>query len=889
MASGSAASDAGGPNSATASEKDASSAAAPPQQLQPPPPPLPASASTSASKLRSCVLCRRRKVRCDKADPCSNCRRGNIVCVFPSLDRPPRWARRLERLTHDGTLSSQDGSAATSQPNLAQAPHVMERLRTLESLVKELSGQLEQANAAAVSAASDASGPTSSGNSPRSSMAHGTGNSHDAAMSSIAGPTGIHKQFGRMVLKDANQSRYISSGFWSRVDDELHGLKMDLAGDDSDSSDGYPTSGRTRSMQEIDRTPSERHAFLFGHNLGSSRVDSREFHPLPSQIPFLLNTYSENVNIFTQAVHMPTLAKTVRDLRGADASTLPPSKEALLFAVYYAAVTSMEEDDVLNNFGTSKGELNLKFRLGLEHALARADFLNVPDLTVLQAFVVFLALARRHDSPRFVWMMVGLAIRMAQALGLQRDGTNFAHLSPYDVEIRRRVWWTLCMQLDVRASEDQGTEYMIAADSFDTKFPRNINDTDISPDTQETPQERKGLTDMTFPIDIFKICDITRRLMTLSGKQGSPSLEDQDRLLDELGGTLQSNYACYAQADPVISLWVGTTCLHLVVSKMTLIIYTPTLFSTTDQQKSAEIRNKLLKHAIQVAEWNHALNAEQNSRQWRWMYQTYTHWYAVVFMLIEVARRPLSPIVERAWLALHSTWLIPPQPTVHKKLQSWVPLRKLMAKARQHRASEIQRLRGDAHSLQQLELEDGNIPAITSQCPFYSGEEFRKYWLRLFTGPTDSSVHKQDIANFNNEIPGDSMASEPTGADQVKPQSVGLESHYPTSFPHDDLQSNTASDHVLHGPRQLSLPMVNHQYTGYAMEVQKSLPSDANDSSSMDPNSAAQWSGAASFLWTDTDPGADVFADLDLQMDIDNLGDNYWFDWAKDMDSAGTA
>lgn len=201
---------------AAASEKDASLAASPPKPS--PPPRSSASASASGPKLRSCVVCRRRKVRCDKANPCSNCRRGNIACVFPSSDRPPRWARRLERLTQDAAQSPQDGApaAATKQSDIAQAPHVMERLRSLESLVKELSSQLEHANAA-VSAASDASAPTSSGNSPSS-------HNHEAGggMPSIAGTAGIQKQFGRMVLKDANRSRYISSGFWSRVDVRLN-------------------------------------------------------------------------------------------------------------------------------------------------------------------------------------------------------------------------------------------------------------------------------------------------------------------------------------------------------------------------------------------------------------------------------------------------------------------------------------------------------------------------------------------------------------------------------------------------------------------------------------------------------------------------------------------
>lgn len=135
-----------------------------------------------ATKPRSCVVCRSRKVRCDKQSPCSNCRRANIACTVPSNDRPPRWARRL------------------AQP----APEdVMERLRTLEHLVKVLSGQLEEANARASSA-----GVSSAAQSPGSST-------HD--------PTGDHvqRQFGRLVLNDSNQSRYIGSGFWSRVNDEV--------------------------------------------------------------------------------------------------------------------------------------------------------------------------------------------------------------------------------------------------------------------------------------------------------------------------------------------------------------------------------------------------------------------------------------------------------------------------------------------------------------------------------------------------------------------------------------------------------------------------------------------------------------------------------------------
>jgi len=119
-----------------------------------------------------------------------------------------------------------------------------------------------------------------------------------------------------------------------------------LASDESDSSDDEASSGKSPSTQKVERTPSEHHAFLFGHNLSSLTHDLCEFHPLPSQIPFLLDVFAENVNFIIQIVHIPTVTKIVRDLRGSDVTRLTPANEALMFSIYYAAIISMEEDEV---------------------------------------------------------------------------------------------------------------------------------------------------------------------------------------------------------------------------------------------------------------------------------------------------------------------------------------------------------------------------------------------------------------------------------------------------------------------------------------------------------------------------------------------------------------
>ena len=189
--------------SALASEKNAT----PPASAGTPP-----SAPAPGPKSRSCIVCRTRKVRCDRQSPCSKCRRANIACVFPSTDRPPRWARRLERLTKNAAASNAP-APQEADPGVGK---VMNRLRNLEGLVKELSGQLEQARAAA----SSTGGGSSRGNSPGSST-QDRDVEHQADTSSATNTSSAQKQFGRLVVQDASRSRYVSSGFWSRVNDEV--------------------------------------------------------------------------------------------------------------------------------------------------------------------------------------------------------------------------------------------------------------------------------------------------------------------------------------------------------------------------------------------------------------------------------------------------------------------------------------------------------------------------------------------------------------------------------------------------------------------------------------------------------------------------------------------
>jgi hypothetical protein len=115
---------------------------------------------------------------------------------------------------------------------------------------------------------------------------------------------------------------------------------------ESDLSDDERSPGKSSSVQSWEQNPYERHALLFHHGLNPTTVDLQPFHPLPSQVPFLVDVFSENVNIVCRLVHVPSLMKTVRESRGTSSTPLSISTEALLFSIYYAAITSLDEDDV---------------------------------------------------------------------------------------------------------------------------------------------------------------------------------------------------------------------------------------------------------------------------------------------------------------------------------------------------------------------------------------------------------------------------------------------------------------------------------------------------------------------------------------------------------------
>ncbi|KAK3716323.1 hypothetical protein LTR37_006473 [Vermiconidia calcicola] len=708
------------------------------------------------------------------------------------------------------------------------------QLKLLERLVQELSGELEQARAISSAAASQLRSLPS-----------------DNPSADVVNPGPTTPQPGRIILDDSDRVRYVSSTFWSHIDHELDTLRADTLGYENDETEGAFEGAQSRSKSssftaEADRASLDRHGFLLKQCLSYGSHDGSELFPLASQIPFLLEVYAERVHSIIALPHMPSLKKLLQHHRSARTESSSPGDEALLFSVFYAAICSLDEDEVTASFNVSKNELALKYRIGLEHALAKADFLSNPTDIVIQAFVIFLALARRHDSPKYMWMMTGLIVRMAYYLGLHHDGAGSRHLTPFQVEMQRRVWWDICV-LDMRATEDQGTEPAIPHGSYSTRLPSNINDADLWPDMEHSPMEHQGPTGVT----LFRLCSrITRHTQEMMATGASVSVEHQNRRLNDLRQDLEREYFTSADRSQDHAYLAAMGFMRIALERLTIMAFSPVLWSSTVEKLSVETRTKLLVAAIGLMEHNHALNSDASCQPWRWVFQTQQHWHAIVYLLLEVSRRSWSSTIERAWLALQSPWLVPARASNDKNFTVLVPVKRLLARARKHRQHELFRLRNDLDDAAKIEREDQQqIPRPTSSTTFpayFEDEAFRKRWQQLvlpvaattmgaFSGTSSTASNGYDTANL--EVNPCSSAHV-DGAQETAP------------LPHDDQLPCTATSN---GGAHFS-----------ASEPWQGPSVDVIDSSSLD-----------TYLGMDTE--VDFMNDVDLL----NFDWNSWFESAK--------
>lgn len=102
------------------------------------------------------------------------------------------------------------------------------------------------------------------------------------------------------------------------------------------------------------------------------------------------------------------------------------------------------------------------------------DSLETGSITLVQTFAMAANYLQKRNRPNSGYNYGGIALRLAISLGLHKEFRGW-QTTPFKKEIRRRVWWSLCV-LDVGATVTYGRPLNWPQVGVDIPFPLNIHE-----------------------------------------------------------------------------------------------------------------------------------------------------------------------------------------------------------------------------------------------------------------------------------------------------------------------------------------------------------------------------------------------------------------------------
>ena len=179
-------------------------------------------------------------------------------------------------------------------------------------------------------------------------------------------------------------------------------------------------------------------------------------------------------------------------------------------------------------------EIANKFRLLTAQSLVKANY-TVPGRYKVEAFFIYTMAEfyRSEDAQVGVSFLLGNTIRLAMRTGYHRDPRQFPDVSPYEGEMRRRVWAVL-RQLDILISFQVGLPRSIQDWQQDVELPRNISDQDFDESTTELPPSRPEteLTPMAYIRGKSRLMAVFGKISDLAYSR-EPATYDETLALDQ--------------------------------------------------------------------------------------------------------------------------------------------------------------------------------------------------------------------------------------------------------------------------------------------------------------------------------------------------------------------
>lgn len=233
--------------------------------------------------------------------------------------------------------------------------------------------------------------------------------------------------------------------------------------------------------------------------------------PLPPRdlAEHLIECYFNFVHPNLPILHKPTF---MRQYRNSDPTKRPPA--VLLHAMFAIASRFSSNPEITGRDPEAFGDEyfdRAKRLVDFEYELPRQSSIQALLLMVNYRFT-------SAKSGGRVWVMLGMAIRMAQDLGMHRSSARW-HLPPLETEIRKRLWWA-CYVMDRWASSCLGRPVGIDDNDCDVGYPSSVEqdwaDADgnpMSPGQDVEQVKQKATHALKYFVETIKLAEILGQIL----------------------------------------------------------------------------------------------------------------------------------------------------------------------------------------------------------------------------------------------------------------------------------------------------------------------------------------------------------------------------------------
>ncbi|KAF2670825.1 hypothetical protein BT63DRAFT_202494 [Microthyrium microscopicum] len=553
-----------------------------------------------SKKLVSCMPCAKRKVRCDRLQPCSHCkRRKQETCKYP------------------------DSEGVKDQRIRDQAV----RIKKLEEYVRHLGGGPNDLDARAPL------DTTQAGTSPALES-----NPGGVFVTTERGPalvrrTQLPSQTTSKIVENDDDVSYIETPMWHSW--RGHDDDKNLDRRDALSSKTHYQRTILDPIQQAELDDSF-----------ASLSTDEHIHIL---WPVFLKNAHPLIKIFFDWEIESVIQKTQKQ-----SSSLSMSEQSLLFGISLIAVLTLSCEQCRDMLSEEKPRLQTQLQQCLERSLLLSRYAETTDRYVLQAFMFYLLAIRNRARPAAIYSLLGIACRIAERMGLHRDGTVFG-LFPVRTEERRRMWWQL-QYMDIAIARLVGNVSLtVFASSWDTKIPSNLEDSDLSSDMVAMPAERKGLTDMSPCLWRYSIIQMNREAPAKDGFEKltwplSPQvpLEEKEAKINSIEKMLAERFLQHCEPINPLHVHIQIGIRQFVLAARSS-ARQPSLSNAKISEMTIERRNEMLEICSKSLEYFVMSQTTPSLLGFRWSNDVHFQVACFVYVVLEAHQRSHEETVADLW------------------------------------------------------------------------------------------------------------------------------------------------------------------------------------------------------------------------------------------------